>query len=86
MTLIEFVIFTASIFSLNTQGQQGDGLKYYWIRNDNFNFSLSLFNKCYNGTIIGHWGNGTLGQWVGLGCAPNATVLGSLKKFQHTLI
>ena len=31
-------------FSLNTQRQQGAGLKYYWIRNNNFNFSLSLWN------------------------------------------
>ena len=38
MSLIEIVIF---FFSLNTQGQQGAGLKYYWIRNNNFDFSLS---------------------------------------------
>ena len=29
-------------FSLNIQEQQGAGLKYYWIRNNNYNFSLSL--------------------------------------------
>ena len=29
-------------FTLNSQGQQGAGLKYYWIEDNNFNFSLSL--------------------------------------------
>ena len=38
MTLIEIVISTASFF-LKTQRHHGAGLKYYWIRNNNFNFS-----------------------------------------------
>ena len=35
-------------FSLNTQGQQGAELKYYWIRNNNFNLSLSHLHIYYS--------------------------------------
>ena len=31
--------------SLNTLGHQGAGLIFYWIRNNNFNFSLTLLDE-----------------------------------------
>ena len=38
----KFHIFLFLKPSLNTQVQEGAGLKYYWIRNKNFYFSLPL--------------------------------------------
>ena len=35
--------------SLNTLRQQGAGLRYYWIRNNDFNFSLPLNPFCSGG-------------------------------------
>ena len=35
------------VFSLNTQEQQGAGLRYYWDTNNNFKFSLSLWVLYY---------------------------------------
>ena len=39
-------------FSLNTQGQQGAGLKYYyWIKNDKFNYKREAFQNSWSMVI-----------------------------------